>query len=218
LDYDALRVKLQELSKLSGSAGFRLGKWGEEADLENLERAARGLIAARTAEEQLAHLRIFQRRPFPEDHRVIMELAASRDKHLANAASSALTQIVHPSVREWAFQLIQNRAAGRDKAISMLARNWEPGDHDLVIGWFEQEQDRDVRHWIGMGVREFWERHPEPATEPRMLRSLYEKGPCSFCREFVVRRLIELDALPGSVRAECVYDANEEVRKLIEAI
>ena len=217
LGYDALKARLQGLTQTSGIIGIRLGRWGEEADLENLERAAVGLIAAQTAEDQLAHLRVFQHRSFPMDQQVIVELAVSRDELLANAACGALAQITHPSVRELAFQLIQGHRTGRDKAISMLARNWEPGDHAIALGWFEQERDRDVRHWTGMGLRKFWESHPEPATEPRMLCSLYEKGPCSCCREFVVDRLIELKALSEPMRAECAHDANDEIRKLVAA-
>ena len=50
-----------------------------------------------------------------------------------------------------------------------------------------------------------------------MLYSSYERGTCSFCREFVVKRLIELDSLSDSLRAECAYDAREEIRELVGA-
>jgi hypothetical protein len=99
----------------------------------------------------------------------------------------------------------------------MLTQNWESGDHDIVLTWFEREQDRDIRHGFGLALRDCWERHPEPASEVRMLRALYEKGPCSCCREFLLRRLIELDSLPADLRAECAFDANEDVRLLVGA-
>ena len=97
----------------------------------------------------------------------------------------------------------------------MLRQNCEPGDHEIVLRWFEEEEDREARHWLGIDLRKLWERCPEPATEPKMLLNLYEKGPCSFCRRFVLDRLIELDSLPDSIRAECVQDANEEIRQLV---
>ena len=74
-----------------------------------------------------------------------------------------------------------------------------------------------MRHGLGIDLRKCWKRHPEPASEVRMLRALYEKGPCSFCREFLLSRLIELDSLPADLRAECAFDANEDVRLLVGA-
>jgi hypothetical protein len=62
-----------------------------------------------------------------------------------------------------------------------------------------------------------WEHHPDPASEPRMLDSLYENGLCPFCRESVVKRLIDLDSLTDSLRAECACDASDEIRELVGA-
>lgn len=97
----------------------------------------------------------------------------------------------------------------------MLDQNWEPDDHQIVLNWFERELDRDTRHRMESGIEAFWEHHPDSASEPRMLYSLYEKGTCSFCRESVVKRLIELDSLSDSLRAECAYDASDEIRELV---
>ena len=99
----------------------------------------------------------------------------------------------------------------------MLGQNWVPNDHEVVLSWFESELDRYTRHDMGTDLRNFWERHPEPVGELRMLCSLYERGPCSFCRELVIRRLIELDSLSASMRAECARDANEDIRLLVGA-
>jgi hypothetical protein len=62
---------------------------------------------------------------------------------------------------------------------------------------------------------DFWKGHPDEETEVLMLRSLYEKGPCSVCREGVVKRLIERGALPDELRAECAGDANSDIRDLV---
>ncbi len=98
-----------------------------------------------------------------------------------------------------------------------LHKNFEPGDHDIVLGWFEAEQVREIRHSFGIDLREFWKQHPDDRTEVRMQRSIYEKDPCSHCREIAVKRLIELDALTESMRAECAYDANSDIRDLVDA-
>jgi hypothetical protein len=43
---------------------------------------------------------------------------------------------------------------------------------------------------------------------------LYERGPCSFCRERTVHRLIERGALTEELRLECSFDANGDIRDL----
>jgi hypothetical protein len=49
-----------------------------------------------------------------------------------------------------------------------------------------------------------------------MSRTLYEKGPCSCCREFAVRRLMECNAVTEDLRVECAYDCNVKVRRLVK--
>jgi len=146
-----------------------------------------------------------------------LELSFSANKELAWAAVVALRHVVHPAVREAAFRLIKKGLVGRDYAIAMLDENWKPGDHETVLSWFENESDRSLRHRMQMDLRKFWERHLQPESELRMLELLYEKGPCSFCREHVVMRMIEMDALSPTLRAECAYDANQDIRELVSA-
>jgi hypothetical protein len=200
--------------RLAGLRGFRLTGWGRRASDEDVEQAARGLLASQTPTEQLQHLRIFADRSFPLEPSSVVEITLSGQKDLAHAGAVALAQISHPSVRDLAFRLAETRGPGWDHAIGMLDRNWQPGDHEVALGWFESEHDHDVRHRMQMDLRQFWEHHPEPPTEVRMLLSLYEHGPCSFCRRYVIERLIDLHSLPAPVRAECAYDANEDVRDL----
>jgi hypothetical protein len=99
----------------------------------------------------------------------------------------------------------------------MLARNWKPGDHEVALGWFVNEKDRAVRHRMGLDLRNLWDARPDPSAKPRMLLTIYEYGPCSECRYSAVSRLIELGALPDSIREECAYDADEDIRKLVSA-
>ena len=208
LTYAELKPRLSEVR------GHRLPWWGQDASIEDLDLAARDLLMAQTSEEQLIHLRIFGRRPFPLDHGSLLQLAASDDEPVSVVAARALANIKHPDVRELAFRLVETRRPGREEAISMLARNWTLGDHEIVLGWFEQEEDRVIRHGLGIDLRNFWKHHPDAATEGRMLLNLYEKGPCSACRGFLLSRLIELESLPDSIREEWAYDANEDVRQL----
>lgn len=211
LSYEQLQRKLLDIRP------FRLRAWGKRASADDLERAAHGLLATQVPKEQLQHLRIFSRRCFPLGPELLLKLSLSSDEDLAYAAAVALAQIAHPSVRNIAFRLVDHRLVGRQVAIAMLDQNWQPNDHEVVLSWFETESDRNARHHMERDLMNLWEHHPEPASEIRMLCSIYEKGPCSFCRERVVKRLIELDSLSASMRAECAYDANEDIRHLVRS-
>ena len=195
---------------------IRLGTWAERASDEEFEKAAHGLLAASDPEEQIGHLKIFGNSPFPLDAAPNFRLAESTDRRIAYAALHALGQRSLPAVRELAFRLIETGSPHRDEAIDLLQWNFEPGDHAVALGWFNAETDVEVLHSFQSSLRQLWEEHPEPSSEVAMLLTLYERGPCSFCREFEVRRLIELNALPDNLREECAWDANDDVRDLVK--
>lgn len=194
---------------------FLFMKWGEHASDEELELAAKGLIAAKDSKQKLAHLRIFARRPFPLDVELLTSLVDIEEDRVGWAAIKALTHVLHPAVRALAFRLVETQAQRRGDAIALMARNFERGDHNIVLPWFEEEQDREARHSMGSDLTDFWKQHPDGETEIPMLRSLYEKGPCSVCREKAVMLLIERSALPIELRAECAWDANGDIRDLV---
>ena len=197
----------------------RLMKWAEQASDEEIELAAEGLRLAATGDPArlLAHLRIFRERryPRPDIAPLLLKLAESDDSQIAIAALSALGNVTDPAVRSLALRMMDTGSELRGHAADLLASNFEPGDHDLVLLWFVSEQDADVRHDLGFDLPAFWDRHPDEATRIRMLLALYEYGPCSLCREGAVRRLLESKALPDAVREECAWDSSEEIRELL---
>ena len=207
--YEQVKPKLAEMTFTW------ITSWGERASDADLDQAARGLAAARNTKEQYAHLRIFARRIFPLDVQLLISLAGVEQERVGLAALKALSQITHPAVRELAFQLVEMRAKWRGQAIDLLARNFRHGDHAIALRWFEAEEDLETQHSFGMDLIDFWERYPDEETEVPMLRVLYERGPCSFCREKTVRRLIQRRALTEELRLECSYDANSDIRDLV---
>jgi len=210
LSYDQLKPNLPKMPI------FRIARWGERASDADLEQAAHGLAEARDAKEQHAHLRIFGSRRFPLDPGLLLNLAVVDEEWVGHAAVIALSRVTDPRVRELAFRLVETRAKQRGLAIDLLAQNFEPGDHSIVLGWFEAEDDEEALHSMGMDLKGFWKRHPSDETEVSMFRALYERGPCSFCRERSVSRLIARNELPEDWRAECAFDANDDIRELVK--
>lgn len=193
-----------------------LASWGERASDADIERAVHGLAVAQTAKEQHSHLRIFSRRRFPGDIRPLLNLVNVEEEHVGLAAIIALSKTTDPAVRELAFRLVNTSASWRGQAIELLLRNFEPGDHLVALQWFEAEDDAQTRHSMGNDLMDLCETHPDKGAEARMMRALYEEGPCSFCRCNAVRKLAELNALGDDLRTECAYDSNGEIRELVK--
>ena len=206
--YEQVKPKLAEMT-----SGW-ITSWGARANDSELDQAARGLAAARSPKDQYAHLRIFARRLFPLDIQLLLSLVDVEQERVGLAAISTLSQIAHPEVRQLAFRLVETRAKWRGGVVELLARNFRPGDHAIALRWFEAEEDPETLHSIGMDLTDLWERYPDEETEVPMLLAMYERGPCSFCREKTVRRLLERGALTEDLRLECSYDANGDVRDL----
>lgn len=186
----------------------RARKWAEKANAADIAIAAQDLLAATTLEEQRMLLSIFMGAAFPGSPGPIIAFAQSEDRRLRNIAGGALARIAHPDVRNFAL------SSGHLERMDILSTNFQPGDHAVAQRWFEEAADHD-RHGLGMNLRRFWKAHPQPETEVMMLFSIYEHQPCSVCRSFSVRRLIELEALPPELREECRFDASDEIRELV---
>jgi predicted nucleic acid-binding protein len=209
--YDQLKTRLP--MKWTGSLGF----WGKRASDDDLLQAAQGLRIATDVEMQRSHLAIFRKRRFPLDHNILIQLAGSSNEQIQWAALNALAQIADPAVRTLALDLVQTKARWRELAISLLGMNFQPGDHEIVLDWFEAEEDMETLHTESIGLVAFWKANPSEKLHDRMLLDLYEKCPCSFCREGAVSLLLERNALPEHLRKECRWDANEDIRELINA-
>jgi hypothetical protein len=181
-------------------------RWGEKAGDGELRKAAAALIVADARDNQLKHLAMFGRRAFPEKPDAVLLFAKSEDPSIRHRARLALEHLSDPRIRELALLL-------RD--VDLMIRNAASGDHAVIMRWIIDEEDSEKLHSLQTGAPEFWTAHPNSATEATMLRAVYERGPCSFCRERIVTRLMEREALTPELRAECLWDGNYEIRDLM---
>jgi hypothetical protein len=104
--------------------------------------------------------------------------------------------------------------AGRLDGIELLANNYRPGQYDRVRHLLPAKADDDHAHRLAMDI--IASCRPDPRIEAvDCLLWVYERSPCSFCRNSVVDDLIRLDRLPASLAAECHDDCASETREAV---
>jgi hypothetical protein len=212
-------LSYDELKRFIGQAGRRmpimgLSRWGRAADAPSLELAARDLLREDDPRRLLDYVRIFSDRAFPLDPRPLVRLAWGDDEQLAWAAGLALGNIRHPLVRQTALGFLDD-ANKRDQSVSLLVANYEPGDHVLIEQALQSPQDTEDEivsyHHLGYDALEFFEENPAPEFAASLV-TLYERGPCSHCRDRCFDLLNALNLLPTWIIEECRYDANPDLR------
>jgi hypothetical protein len=208
--YQALR----ELIDKQGRSIYIGWSWGKKAAPEELERAALDLLAETDIERIIPMVRIFQDTPFLLDPAPLMEWAKSDDEQLYWVAQMALAEIESPVVREFALELLRG-GQERDlpQAVAMLSTNHAPSDENLVLQALAQPMPTPFyRHSLCMNAKQFDEAHPS-ALSAELLITLYRETNCSSCRERIVSRLHDLNAIPDWIRAELPFGSDAAARK-----
>lgn len=177
--------------------------WGRRAAEAELAKAADAVLARGEQEPWL--LSIFHWPAFPHDPAPLIAWAESDNAELARRSCVALRNVVHPAVRTLGIRL-------RD--IQLLERNSQPGDHAMILRWLADAVDDEDLHGIGQDALSFWKAHPDAETAAALLRMVYERMPCTQCRETAVRRMIEFGNVPSEIAEECAFDGSEEIRAL----
>lgn len=205
------------LPLLPATRDWSCGKWGQEATTKELRKAAKGLLASETPAMQMAHLRIFSRVHFPLQVRNLLNLLPGETKEISWAIHRILSQCKHPSLRKYALELLGSPTTGKARlnAVEMLLNNSRRGDLEIARASFEAERSRWFRHNFGQDIVDYCEANPQTPGATEALLSVYENSPCTMCRRRSVEILLEKSALPEDLRAECAYDCNPYIRKLV---
>jgi hypothetical protein len=189
--------------------------WGSQADEQSLIRVAYDLLQEAEPVRIKKYLEIFYETSFPLEPQSLFPFVYHPDNHnrpIAIQALRALKNIQHPSVREFALKLIaENHFAG--SAVGLLEHNLEDEDWQLIEAVTKRSLADIDYHELQINVRDVFKSHPTKQATQSLL-NLYENGRCSFCREYVVAELHTLDTLPDSIREECLYDSNMDIRAL----
>ena len=155
------------------------------------------------------------RRPFPLEPDPIIKDAASEHERLRDNAWDALHVIRSPKVREFA---LSNLDAEPEKLIPLLITNYSDEDRKLLeklLTSIPNDNDKDdVIHSIGRCVTD--QRDIGIKAPAWILHWFYENDRCSCCREYLVREMGRRRLLTDEMLNECLYDANDDIRKYAE--
>lgn len=210
--YDQVKEFLLKHGPRAGR--YVLVSWGKRASDDDLARAARDFLAEDRTDFLFPYFRIFRQRTFPLPIDRLLELAVSADQEIAQNAARALGQISDPSVRTLAFSLLRERPA---EIANLLVRNYQPGDYALIMdALMRHHNSEDSLHSFAIATFDVVEANLTSDAVPVLLM-LYERGPCSQCREQCVDLLESLAALPEWMIDECCYDANLDLREKMRA-
>lgn len=190
--------------------------WGQQADEQSLLQAAKDLFLQDDPHKLWQYLRIFAERAFPLDPKLLFPLMDVVHPYYPDVISvatlKALSNINHTAVREFAFKLIkQERFVGR--AVELFVHNFEQDDWGIIEELSTRTLDDEDYHSLQGSVQDVFKQHSSKSAATT-LQNLFEYGPCSHCRERIIMMLRSIDALPMYIQEECLYDSNEDIRKL----
>jgi hypothetical protein len=190
--------------------------WARRASPAELDRAVARLATATEPWLQEGLLHAFSMDPYPGPIAILLRLARAPEESVRGAAEEALSLLDDPAVRALALEHL-TADPPRWQAIRLLTSTYQPGDGDLLVRALERMPPAEPErlHRVGFALLSALspEEHGEDTIAP--LRWLYERSPCSFCRNQVVGLLRERGGLDEEATAECAWDCNEETRALV---
>ena len=187
--------------------------WSTTATPEEIKVAGNDFLFNEEEEKTWGFLRILNRRPFPGDPLRLLALSYDHSERVRRAAVIALSNVTHADVRRRAHELLQSKDRFMD-GTRMLVSNYEPGDLRILEDLLRQQLTDAEIHSLGFSIEYMLKKNSTVDAEGALIL-LYEKNPCSNCRENFVCCLIKLDRIPDWMRNECRYDANSGTSEVV---
>ena len=176
-------------------------------------------LAAQDPEARAAALEAFVMCPFPFDPTPVINDARSAYPRLRSVALEALSEIRHPAVRDFAWELL---ASNPDNALPIVIKNYLPEDEARLYARLQaypvDYACKSNWHWLHLAIFDLFEKDSGVDSPPKHLLPLvYETTLCSCCRETAVRLMGRYRMIAPELWEEQLHDSNDEIRKAAEA-
>lgn len=195
--------------------GILLSRWlAKKADSETVERYALAYRDQKDPELRAKALHAFSLCPYPLDPQPILEDAWSAHELLCRNAWTALENLRHPAVREFAWKNVDDGVRTAEN-FALLAKNYLPKDAERMEQLLRElidAGDRDGIHRAGMAVYRAHDDDPKAPYPKHLLPLLYEHNPCSFCRASALRFMSGHRMLTREILEECRFDSDYDIR------
>ena len=157
--------------------------------------------------------------PFPFDPTPVINDARSAHPRLRSVALEALSEIRHPGVRDFAWELL---ASNPDNALPIVIKNYLPEDEARLYARLQaypvDYACKSNWHWLHLAIFDLFEKDSGVDSPPKPLLPLvYETTLCSCCRETAVRLMGRYRMIAPELWEEQLHDSNDEIRKAAEA-
>ncbi len=192
----------------------RFGRWARNEDLNILLQHLR---CETDPEACLRLLWVFGKAKLPHLDARIWELAHDDDPRLQAAAVKALSSLCDPRVGELGRQRLRdnNFSAGKSDDIELFVNNYQAGDEELILAALERlAPNDDEAHDLGMSARRVCSHNNSPALTC-VASWIYRTNPCTICRNDGVELMLQWESLPAAIAEECVCDASNDTRSLM---
>lgn len=189
---------------------------GKYATPEELEIAFQRLMEEPDEEVCVRLLWIFRRARMPRLDPLLWQFAASANDRLRDAAFEALAQLRHPSIGEYAREMLRSDGFTKTdlSALKLLVLNYRSENDELIGSALRRvNPETETAHGIGMIILEICKENCG-AELLEALNWVYEHSPCATCRGKIVEHLLKLGKISPEVLEECRYDAIEKTRKM----
>ncbi len=201
----ASRIIAEAGAGLPDGSKVMLGSWGSHTSDHQLESVFQHLLSPGLPARVVADLLlVFLRREFPRLDDRLFAFCRHEDYLLRHRAFHALGMIRHGAVRDFAIDEIENYR--NPKAVTLLIKNFEPGDEERILRSIEPPDDVDHLHWLLMDVIKLLERNAA-ADAARLAVAAYARTPCTNCRHHAYEQLEARSAVPDWMLEEFQLDS-----------
>jgi len=195
--------------------GYWLRRWGRRATQEDVDAVFSAMLKETRLPQLAEYLRVFWSRQMPFLPPSVLDLIGSPDQDAVYAVARALQNVKDHGIRIRVLQAL-HQTPPQLLAARMLAKNYEPGDHQLLEASLPEQGEEWVFHDFGLSILRTAEEVHDPLLS-KCLVWVYEKGPCSECRRDALLQLIGLRRAPMDMLNECLCDCSGEARQAASA-
>ncbi|GBF72301.1 hypothetical protein PA598K_00541 [Paenibacillus sp. 598K] len=195
---------------------LRLARIATPDELRHLAQLA---MEVTDPDVRLAMLWVFRKAPFPLGEELLIELAEHEDGRLSELAFEAMRLVPSDRIHAYAAELVRERRH-LSAAIGLLSCCLRAGDEGLLeagVRALSVTQRDNGWHSSFMRVEELLNSR-KMRLDPSIYIHMYRQTLCSYCRHWLIKRMVRRRIIPHAMLEACLHDSYEDTRKLARRV